>query len=316
MGSMFLAGFIFLIIGIALNGTLLSYNLGIGRNQDYTNSSITLNENDAEQVHKLDFKLSGGVYNIKKGESFSISGNGYYQSSLANETWQIKTKRPSLILRVLSHAIEIPVIENFFYPNDSYSNTITLPEKEFREITVKCGAGSVNAEQLQASEIQIKTGAGEFLCNSIIAENLSIKTGAGDSDIQNIQATNSCTVKLGVGDTSLGSEKSTASNLIHNLTLKNGVGSADVHGKLTGENRISCSLGDIDLTLAGYRSNYTITSHSVMGDINYENDDDDGDDGDWDDEHITGNTHHNAGDIYGTISIDSALSDVDINFMP
>lgn len=53
-----------------------------------------------------------------------------------------------------------------------------------------------------------------------------------------------------------------------------------------------------------------------MGDINYENDDDDGDDGDWDDEHITGNTHHNAGDIYGTISIDSALSDVDIDFMP
>ena len=123
---------------------------------------------------------------------------------------------------------------------------------------------------LTAGQTTIKIGAGALSATQLQSERLNIKIGAGEGIIDNLQVTDQCTAKVGVGNLELG-KTNTVSN-IHNLNSETAMGNTEITGKLTGNSTLKCSTGNLDLTLAGRKSNYSFSTNTTMGDITFEKD--------------------------------------------
>lgn len=76
--------------------------------------------------------------------------------------------------------------------------------------------------------------------------------------------------KVGVGNLELG--KTNTDSNIHNLNSETAMGNTEITGKLTGNSTLKCSTGNLDLTLAGRKSNYSFSTNTTMGDITFEKD--------------------------------------------
>lgn len=112
---------------------------------------------------------------------------------------------------------------------------------------------------------------------------------------------------MNAGSLTLGDEEhaSAAETQIANLTGKASAGDIEVAGKLTGDASLSCSTGDIDLTLAGSRQNYNFNTNNNLGDISIEED------------HATG--HHTSSESqkqYGNVKLKCNLGDISVEFLP
>lgn len=321
----FLIGIACILAGIALGGTLFSYQLKTDGDEDgYQTEATTLSTTEAETIRGLDWDIRTSEVKVVIGDSYSISGSGHYKSYVENGIWHVKTKKWGAQITFLSHIIDIP---NFWNHTNTSKNTITIPaDVSLETANINVAAGTLTGEALSADDVTLKIGAGESKLEQMTAKNLSVKVGAGTSTLKKLQISDSCTAKVGAGEIVLGSKNIPAgTNVIANLEGKCAAGDMTVTGKLTGDARLQCSTGGMDLLLDGCSSNYNIQSEGTLGDINIDitkNTDEDWDFGD-DDELRPDNTmtpdatagpDTNDRSRFGNLSLKCSLGDINVNF--
>lgn len=134
---------------------------------------------------------------------------------------------------------------------DESKVTITLPDKEYKNIKINAGVGNVDISGADGDEIKLSAGVGNVTLTDISGKTTKISAGAG-----NIRGTD-----LDLGD----------------FNLSAGVGNVDLSGK-TNDTKISCGVGNVTMHIKGAKSDYNIDeddaeihgSGSGSGDRNYD----------------------------------------------
>lgn len=321
--SIFFVGIACIFIGIAMGGTLFSFQVrSDGDENEYQTEAITLSPDEVKSIREIDWNIRTSDVKIETGSCYGISGPGRYQSYIKDGIWHIKTETKKIYITFLNSSIEIPHFWEDNWEEGTNKNTITIPsEAAFEKARIRVSAGELAGENLSADEISIKTGAGSCELEQLSAKDLSIKVGAGSSSFRKLHVSDSCSAKVGAGELTLGNKKGAANtNVIANLKGKCAAGSMTVTGKLTGDARLECSIGDIDMRLDGSRSNYKIDSHGSLGEIDIDDEDEDWDiwedidDTDGHDSHDSHKTEGTHPDLFGTLSLKCSLGDIAVQF--
>ena len=187
----------------------------------------------------------------------------------------------------------------FRITNDS-PYTITIPSDvtfDKANISLAAGACHINTP-LIAGQSTIKIGAGDLKAKELQAKTLTIKIGAGEGIIDKLQVTEHCTAKVGVGNLELG--KSDNVSDIHNLVSKTAMGNTEITGKLTGSSTLKCATGNLDLTLAGTKSNYDFSTSTTMGDITFKKD---------------SQSDNSSSENYGDVTLKCSMGAITVDFI-
>lgn len=253
------------IIGIIMGGALHNFYIGSDKDtSENTNKTIELSDTD---IQKLDFDLSAHSVVLRNGDTFSVSGGEIKKNTTENNIWKLETESINHTINVFGFSLHLP-----FFHLDRDTLVITIPkDTTFEEINLNLSAGDVKIATINASTAKLKVSAGDIECDNMLAKNATLSVSAGDIDISKFNVTEEASVTCNAGNINLGTEEAFENNLFNNLDLDCSMGDIDIYGKLTGENSLKCSMGDINAELVGPRSNYNIISSSAtMGDISYE----------------------------------------------
>lgn len=305
MGALMVLGLILSIVGITLGGTLYNFNTVTPIKFQNAAGFKTVNPESldfstAGEIKNLDLNLSACSFTIQEGDQFSISGDSLAKNEIVNGTWHVKTSVRKSYFSVLGHHISIP------FPDSKY--TITIPKDfSFDRIDLDFAAAEVQIQKLTAEHASISGGAGSADIQSLNThQSLNMKIGAGDIKAAECNVTGSSNIKCGAGDIKLGNKDFVSYSNYENVSVSCAAGSVDIIGKLTGDNKLKCSMGDINLILSGIRSNYEFQTNTSLGDI------------DIDDSHSSEKLHHtgnsNTGEFLGTLDLDCNMGDIDVEF--
>lgn len=288
-----------------MGGTLFSFHINPKTSSEsYTESgSMTLSDKEASQITGFDFDFKAQEVVIRSGESYGIEAkndneNNRYHSYIKDGVWHVETPdNANADVTVLDHTIQIPFGHRI--TNDNLY-TITIPSDatfDKANISLAAGACRINTP-LIAGQSTIKIGAGELTAKELQAKTLTIKIGAGEGIIDKLQVTEHCTAKVGVGNLELG-EKASSSD-IHNLVSKTAMGNTEITGKLTGNSTLKCATGNLDLTLAGAKSNYNFSTSAAMGDITFKK---------------NSPSENTSSENYGDVTLKCSMGAITVDFM-
>ncbi len=305
LSGIFLIGILCIIAGIMMGGTLFSFHINPKTSSEtYTErGSMTLSDNEASQITGFDFDIKAQEVVIRSGESYGIetkndNENNRYHSYIKDGVWHVETPdNANADVTVLDHTIQIPfghrITNNSLY-------TITIPSDvtfDKANISLAAGACRINTPLIAEQSI-IKIGAGDLRAKDLQAKKLTIKIGAGEGIIEKLQVTEYCTAKVGVGNLELG--KKSSSSDIHNLVSKTAMGNTEITGKLTGSSTLKCSTGNLDLTLAGAKSNYSFSTSAAMGDVTFKKD---------------SSSENTSSENYGDVTLKCSMGAITVDFM-
>lgn len=142
-------------------------------------------------------------------------------------------------------------------------------------VLIDNGAGKVNIEALTTKELYLNLGAGKVDINKLtVLEEAKIDGGAGDLTINALD--------------------------IRDLDLSMGIGKLSLISSLTGNNKIDCGVGEMNLSLIGMLDDYEITLDKGVGNATIDGVD-----------MIDNNTY---GKGINKIDIDGGIGSIDINF--
>lgn len=292
-------GIFLAILGFAMGGALR--NFSIEGWDDSSEASNELTEMSDTNIQNLDFNLSARSVTLRNGDTFSVSGEDLKKNTVENGTWKLETKLPKPAINVFGFQLTLP-----FFNNTKNEIVITIPKDiNLQDINLKLSAVDTEIATINADTLNISVSAGDLECNTIQAKNAQFSISAGDMDINNFNITESTSISCNAGDVNFGTEDFFQNNLCNNLNLDCAVGDIDICGKLTGKNTLECSMGDINAELVGSKSDYNIvSSSSTLGDISYENEEDDD---------TTTSNLTNANQA-ATLKLDCTMGDIDISY--
>jgi DUF4097 and DUF4098 domain-containing protein YvlB len=121
------------------------------------------------------------------------------------------------------------------------AGTVEIDELSAQNMTIKAGAGTVKADRLTADELHFEIGAGAVKAEYIQSEYLDTKVGAGSAKIEQIE--------------------------VKDLDAKADAGSFHAEGSLTGNAKLNCSVGNIELKLNGKAKDYNYTVSCAIGSV-------------------------------------------------
>lgn len=183
-----------------------------------------------------------------------------------NKNIEIKEDNNTLILRDK---------KKMFFNKTEAKIIVYLPEIIYDSVAIELGAGKLDIENLTAKDISIELGAGKTTINQIVALNsLTINSGAGKLDILN--------------------------GSINNLDLDMGTGSVYINSAITGNSRVDCGIGSINMNLLGDNSNYELKINKGIGTITVDNN------------KISDNTVIGSGN--SKIDIDGGIGEINIKY--
>lgn len=110
-------------------------------------------------------------------------------------------------------------------------------------------------------DVKLEMGAGALNIDELATKRLRLNLGAGKTWIGRLRVLDSADIDGGAGVIELQSSE------IKDLNLKLGVGKADLHAKLTGNNRIETGVGKADLSLEGKINDYKIVVDKGIGGV-------------------------------------------------
>ena len=205
-------------------------------------------------IKNLDFNFSLGDVRIIVGEDFElIYGNSntrrHYWERRSGDTWSIGNNK---------------VRWNWFSPWNNRLNDITLTvvlPRDFvaENITIRLGAGNMQAGYLSARQLLLDVGLGNCQVNSINAQNAGLNVGVGYLAVQNFAA-GQAKLEVGLGSMEISLTQPLEQYRYHvevglgsvQLGGQNYSGVADVDGGTDSSPYsldISCGLGSIKISL-------------------------------------------------------------------
>ena len=183
---------------------------------------------------KEDQDISRLILKYKAGNVEIVTGDFAYE-----------TNNEKLKVNVSGNTIELLDKSNnsfHFNSNKSYLKLFIPEDLLFDKVDIEIGAAKVNIDKLYAKKIDYEVGAGATTIKNIRAtEEFNADTGAGAFKIKN--------------------------GVINNLKSEFGAGEVTINATLTGENKLDCGIGSLNLKLHDSIENYTIKAHKGLGEI-------------------------------------------------
>ncbi|MCI8779442.1 MAG: DUF4097 domain-containing protein [Lachnospiraceae bacterium] len=308
LSSIFGLGVILTLTGLALGGKIYSFSIGNrvtnspGKSVSHTLPDISLT--DTTDIQSLDFDLTANDIEIKTGTKYSISGGRLSENTVENGVWTIKSYYSDYFYEIDIFGLDLP-IPRFWRKNENFEKiTVTLPEGiDLQDVTIDAGAAKLNIDFLGCNTIGLEVSAGDANIQSLSAETADISVDVGKLNIEQYQITGSADIECSVGDLNLGSKRYANDNLCSSLNVECALGNVDIYGKLMKNSSIDCSMGDIELNLAGISANYFIekTSQS-LGDINFSG-------------YYNSKQQQSADEVYGVLELSCSMGDININYL-
>ena len=178
------------------------------------------------EVVGICFEFAVGDVRIKEGDTMELHVEDMFEDAIVSKVkdgiWYIED---ALMEEGRVHSDYFPRIE------------ITLPKETFFEqIEIYLAAGTFDAAELKAKQVLLDVSAGSMKVRELEAkESMKLTNGVGEIDVYDLEA--------------------------HNLTVDNGVGSVGLTGKISGDNVVTCGIGEVKMKLTDRREvdfNYTI----------------------------------------------------------
>lgn len=145
-------------------------------------------------------------------------------------------------------------------PNDAIS--LYLPKGcELDSVCIEMGAGYMESVPLKADIMDISVGAGVCEAKGFEAETINLLVGAGQLKTDGLRA-KTAVLEIGVGEM-------IAQNVDVNqlMQVELDMGNAEVTGKITGQLDAECSLGNLNMRLAGSEDDYGFEVDCGMGEV-------------------------------------------------
>lgn len=236
----------------------------IGDVFDDNKSKITEKLNNLEinnDTLLLDINVSSSNIKIIEGDTFKAETNNKYIDS--------RQDKNKLYITEKKH--------NWFNSNKNSELIIYVPTNYiFDGVAIETGAGKLNIEALSTRRLYLDLGAGKAkFSNLIVSSEAEINGGAGEIIIN--------------------------SSNIHNLDLDMGIGKLSLTSKLTGNSKIDCGIGKIDLSLIGTLEDYQIKLDKGLGSATI------------DGNNMNDDTTYGTG--YNKLDIEGGIGSIDINFI-
>ncbi|MDF2542101.1 MAG: hypothetical protein K0S47_1819 [Herbinix sp.] len=195
-----------------------------------------------EDVESLNFEIGYGDITIEEGDEFSIQGKNFYneefESYVEDGIWYISQDSSDhgffgidIAPEILFGDYKAPVI------------VITIPnDVSLKECYLDLGAGRLEAEKLTAETGNFSVGAGELVIDQLVVlESSEYDVGTGKLEINEMSA--------------------------QDIYLDCGVGNVNIKGRLTGENTVSCGIGEVVLDLEGNEDEYSYQIDCGIGSV-------------------------------------------------
>lgn len=308
LSNIFGLGVILTLIGLALGGKIYSLSIGNrvtkspGKSVSHTLPDVSLT--DTSDIKNLDFNLAANDIEIKTGTQYSISGGRLSENTVKNGVWTVKSYYSDYFQEIDIFGLNLP-FPRFWRRNENFEKlTITLPQGiNLQDVSIDAGATKLNIDLLDCKTLDLEVSAGDADIQSLTAETADISVDVGKLNIEQYQIAGSADIECSVGDLNFGSKRYAKENVCRNLNVECSLGDADIYGKLTENSLIDCSMGNIELNLAGIPGNYSIdkTSQS-LGDINFNG-------------YYDGNNQKTTDEVYGTLELSCSMGDIDINYL-
>ncbi|MDD3413241.1 MAG: DUF4097 family beta strand repeat-containing protein [Lachnospiraceae bacterium] len=162
---------------------------------------------DIDEIKNLNIKIGGGAMTIVPydGDKIKIvtKNQNKYKCGLKGDTLYIQSNEESTNRRSIK----------LYFPQNMM----------FENVTVKLGAGVIDAESIDCDELKATVGAGQLSAEDITSKDAYFKIGAGSLMLSDI-------------------------NFIES-EYKVGLGAADIDGKLLGNTEIDVSMGSVEMDL-------------------------------------------------------------------
>lgn len=184
----------------------------------------------SEDVHGLDIGIGGCVLILKSSDD-----NVCYVEADNAGRLQAYVEGDTLYLKSLTGANRWTEVGNS-------QITLYIPEGiVWDEVNVELGAGRLEFSELTAKEASLEVGAGQIVGELFRVDELDIDVGAGSVELADAQ------VRYLEADVSMGS-------LIY-------------AGDITSEAKLECSMGNIEVELAGTEKDYDYELRGMMGSL-------------------------------------------------
>ncbi|HBA64117.1 MAG TPA: hypothetical protein DCZ20_09705 [Lachnospiraceae bacterium] len=271
-GSVFLAGVFLCLVSLGMGfsreklkavypygiGITDSYSLMYDWDDDWDDDAVRNQEavsgtftKDYPHARELDLEMAGGELYIQyydgdtiRVEAENLNPELQFRSYVDGETFCIRTSK-----KVWK--------ENGLKDEEAGRVTVMLPQGSMEEISLKVGAGILQADELYGSTIEIETGVGEAVVRGIEAYELEMQCGTGTIEAE-CAAMGDISIDCGIGSVQLmigGAETDYQEEISCGIGHTR-VGSREYHGlgkEVNGnhhgqwELEVECGIGDVTI---------------------------------------------------------------------
>lgn len=183
-----------------------------------------------ENVQKLDIQTGGSEFRVE-----ASGDNSLYIEATNVGKLQTYMEEGTLIVRTTSGSQKW---------NDIKGDKITLyvpKDFHYSDICMELGAGKMDVSGLESDHIVLKVGAGQIDAEQLTAQLLEANVGMGQINMTDIT--------------------------VQNLDAEVGAGGMTAKGTVKGDAGVKCSVGSLDLQLAGSETEFNYHLIGTMGNI-------------------------------------------------
>ncbi len=145
-------------------------------------------------------------------------------------------------------------------PNDTIS--LYLPKGcDLDYVSIDMGAGYMQSVPLRADNMEINVGAGVCEAKGFEAEVMNLLVGAGQIETAGLKA-DTAVLEIGVGGIIV-----QGMDVREVMEVELGMGNAEITGSFAGQLDANCSLGNLNMHLAGSEDDYGFEVDCNMGDV-------------------------------------------------
>ncbi len=145
-------------------------------------------------------------------------------------------------------------------PSDTI--TLCLPKScDLDYVQIEMGAGYMESVPLKADSMEVNVGAGACEAKGFEAETINLLVGAGRIETAALKA-DTAILEIGVGEIIV-----QGMDVKERMEVELGMGNAEIAGNVTGQLDADCSLGNLNIHLAGSEDEYGFDVDCDMGDV-------------------------------------------------
>lgn len=217
-------------------------------NEKEQNETVTSDGGKSlSKIQSLSLDITYGTVTISEGESFELDVDGVpddvVKNTIDNGVWNISDTLDQSEVKNEVSVFGFKISSSNSHPFKSANIKLTVPEDfVFDNLDIILDAGTIKADSLTAKNADISVGAGSLKIDELTASNKSsYSIDTGELIIDNLEA--------------------------RDANMNCGVGNLRASGTITGDNYVTCGIGNVDLDMEGEEEDYNYSIDCGIGTV-------------------------------------------------